>query len=1099
MEKADLLDGVKRECKKLMEESVTKKFVHTDSSSVTSLCSTVENCLLYKLKKRAGGLLPPSDSSDYIIAKLGKYCDTASTIAKLASDLQNGVKEKSVNLDFNDRNNSESQYPTENKLNGYTSTSFNPKYLWIRVALLEKALTTIVTSLIEYWKEFYEPESLIADKVHGPSLVWLLDGPCSVDFSQMKTPDCLYADPTSYELVQRHHICSSPSMSHTLKVSLPRRRRLFSVSSINTNPELWGVPLLAREHVDSLHQNQQSTLLYGKNNVELSPVDFHSPIQGYLSLHKLVECLLLKWTPNPMLHQNDSSMVSEKSQFWGQVITIDLVDVVYIHCHDAGDAGGSIVLVSQDGVQFPPLSFPTSGSLYTFLTCLDQGLNPDGQLDPPLFNKGNFFVKWPKLRKSIFYTTKIAEKDSEKEEGANQDFVFRIVNKASSSSIDKTELKRLLSINSSPKKLNPMLTKGNTQPNTLIPKLHTGARLGQYKNIASPRVALNLACEKMRNQILSRAFNGWISSYRHLKTVRTHLASLVLPWSDPILPSDVDLGLTKETWEDLVKLGLRQQSETVRQYVYFGGVENSIRKDVWPYLLGHYSFSSTEQQKLEVKETALQKYNQILEECKSIEQIIQEKDKELLALNGFANGETFGNIDMDTESIKTLDITENGACTDTMDNISQDISINSNISDSLIDEKHVVESDGVATFSVIKSLLETRENLREMVDKASERGVSAWKKLVKKKKKDDIKKKVDHDLYESNETFDGLHQKFVPQAQESFDLELDCQKCGKKIIESRSVLDGKLSDKNMDSIECFSCVQERKVNGCYEQEVSPYKLGASPSSVVYNDAIPHDGNDYAIINGVSTPLENRESVSSVASGYSEDLMKDFGMNIHRIDKDVLRCDRNHPYFESEKNLEKLRNIVMCYVWETLNVGYIQGMCDLCAPLLVVMDNEAEVYGCFLKLMERMSDNFPHGSAMDSHLSNIGSLIQILDPELHEILEGHGDCTIFYFCYRWFLLDFKRELQYEDIYLVWEIIWVASSLTSEHFNLFVALAIIELYREIIIDNKMDFTDIIKFFNEMAEQHDAQATLNLARNIVQKLQDIMHPGDPVAMEE
>jgi hypothetical protein len=49
--------------------------------------------------------------------------------------------------------------------------------------------------------------------------------------------------------------------------------------------------------------------------------------------------------------------------------------------------------------------------------------------------------------------------------------------------------------------------------------------------------------------------------------------------------------------------------------------------------------------------------------------------------------------------------------------------------------------------------------------------------------------------------------------------------------------------------------------------------------------------------------------SSAGGVYSMQLLETFGLNLHRIDKDVQRCDRNYHYF-TPANLEKLRNI-MC--------------------------------------------------------------------------------------------------------------------------------------------------------------------------------------------
>ena len=83
-----------------------------------------------------------------------------------------------------------------------------------------------------------------------------------------------------------------------------------------------------------------------------------------------------------------------------------------------------VILIGQDGVQRPPIRFPTTGSLLSFLNCLENGLHPNGELDPPLFNPRSKGLGLPRLKRPPSGDNVLLSALSK---GDNQDYVFRLV------------------------------------------------------------------------------------------------------------------------------------------------------------------------------------------------------------------------------------------------------------------------------------------------------------------------------------------------------------------------------------------------------------------------------------------------------------------------------------------------------------------------------------------------------------------------------------------------------------------------------------------------------------------------------------------------
>lgn len=142
------------------------------------------------------------------------------------------------------------------------------------MALFGKKLTKIIDYLVCNATRYYERDSLVADPDYGSILSSLLVGPCALDFSRAKSPEMFWSDTPADELVQRHRISSGQQpMSSCTRPILNFKRSLNSSEDASTGSfKSTSSVSVAKDYVESLHQNSRATLLYGKNNVLVLPV-----------------------------------------------------------------------------------------------------------------------------------------------------------------------------------------------------------------------------------------------------------------------------------------------------------------------------------------------------------------------------------------------------------------------------------------------------------------------------------------------------------------------------------------------------------------------------------------------------------------------------------------------------------------------------------------------------------------------------------------------------------------------------------------------------------------------------------------------------------
>ncbi|MCJ1472881.1 GTPase activating protein [Lambiella insularis] len=214
----------------------------------------------------------------------------------------------------------------------------------------------------------------------------------------------------------------------------------------------------------------------------------------------------------------------------------------------------------------------------------------------------------------------------------------------------------------------------------------------------------------------------------------------------------------------------------------------------------------------------------------------------------------------------------------------------------------------------------------------------------------------------------------------------------------------------------------------------------------------------------------------------------------RIEKDVHRTDRHIPLFEGEDiphpdpdspfadvgtnvHLEQMKDMLLTYNEYNRELGYVQGMSDLLAPVYAVEQDDAVAFWGFERNFLRDQ------SGMRSQLLALDQLVQLMDPKLYLHLQS-ADSTNFFFFFRMLLVWYKREFEWTDVLRLWETLW--TDYLSSSFHLFIALAILDKHRDVIMEHLKHFDEVLKYVNELSNTIDLESTLIRAEGLFRRFQ-------------
>lgn len=417
--------------------------------------------------------------------------------------------------------------------------------------------------------------------------------------------------------------------------------------------------------------------------------------------------------------------------------------------------------------------------------------------------------------------------------------------------------------------------------------------------------------------------------------------------------------LTNELWakwledEKLNGISLKKYEKILYNLIYYNTtknvITNELRAQIWPFLLKHYTFEMNPSERLNKDIECKKVYSNLIMEWKLFEDYIRLRDqqnKSVSLLDSALNGSTpisiNNGVNKTSTCIATASVAASSVNSDTISTISTTSSTTAN-------------SNELNLTPIISSASKLHQHLNKFFNHNISNGVSKVNSnnsndncsiirndLILLRKDSSLSNDVFIEDLNENSVSDGS---VIPAAVASDDIIPEetlsqSQSQSTTINEKLNLLSSETDNNNngfttaseagtvdhkddsplgqhhsrRSSTCSFVSFDDNNCQNLEVDDINDVDLNATPKAETTADVdVSLNDNDSVMvnnsINSTNESSDNRTTDINEKCLDNKELIENFAVNIHRIDKDVTRCDRNYYYFVSNENLQKLRNIM----------------------------------------------------------------------------------------------------------------------------------------------------------------------------------------------